>query len=250
MTFSHDVIHHIGGECDSNKNTTQRILMLFESRQIRASGATNGAYGRVQKGILERYLHDDTIFVSAVPAESRIPRFLLNDLVRYWRTMCVDFACKEWEQGSEKWALRNVKLRMSRKLLFVSGLFVLFSCFKNKELTSCPAADRGQYILRMQQHLMPFLALNPVERLVWGLCAINSEDIAIRLLDLYDQFLDWINDPDNRKHLCGLSPAKAYEDRDFLRLRDLSHEFQAGLTEAFFQRESALREFTIKFGVF
>jgi hypothetical protein len=25
------------------------------------------------------------------------PRFLLNDIVRYWRTICVDFAGKEWE---------------------------------------------------------------------------------------------------------------------------------------------------------
>jgi predicted nucleotidyltransferase len=31
ITFSHDVVHHIGGEDDTNRNITQRILLLLES---------------------------------------------------------------------------------------------------------------------------------------------------------------------------------------------------------------------------
>jgi hypothetical protein len=34
MAFSHDIVHQIGGQNDSNKNTTQRILLLLESRPI------------------------------------------------------------------------------------------------------------------------------------------------------------------------------------------------------------------------
>jgi len=30
MAFSHDIIHQIGGQNDTNKNTTQRILLLLE----------------------------------------------------------------------------------------------------------------------------------------------------------------------------------------------------------------------------
>jgi predicted nucleotidyltransferase len=31
LTFSHNLIHQIGGEADTNRNTTQRILLLLES---------------------------------------------------------------------------------------------------------------------------------------------------------------------------------------------------------------------------
>jgi predicted nucleotidyltransferase len=34
MAFSHDIIHQIGGQNDTNKNTTQRILLLLESCAI------------------------------------------------------------------------------------------------------------------------------------------------------------------------------------------------------------------------
>ena len=34
MAFSHDIIHQIGGQNDTNKNTTQRILLLLESTTI------------------------------------------------------------------------------------------------------------------------------------------------------------------------------------------------------------------------
>jgi len=53
-TFSHGLIHLIGGEDDTNQNTTQRILLLLESRGINC-GETD-AYGRVLTGVLNRYL--------------------------------------------------------------------------------------------------------------------------------------------------------------------------------------------------
>jgi predicted nucleotidyltransferase len=34
MAFSHDIIHQIGGQHDTNRNTTQRILLLLESGAI------------------------------------------------------------------------------------------------------------------------------------------------------------------------------------------------------------------------
>src|SRR5215469_12377317 len=44
LAFSHDIIHQIGGQNDTNRNTTQRILLLLESRAI---GKNTQAYERV-----------------------------------------------------------------------------------------------------------------------------------------------------------------------------------------------------------
>jgi predicted nucleotidyltransferase len=53
MAFSHDIIHQIGGQNDTNKNTTQRILLLLESCAI---GKRTDAYERVILGVINRYL--------------------------------------------------------------------------------------------------------------------------------------------------------------------------------------------------
>ena len=40
MAFSHDIIHQIGGQNDTNKNTTQRILLLLESAAMGKNNQT------------------------------------------------------------------------------------------------------------------------------------------------------------------------------------------------------------------
>jgi hypothetical protein len=201
MAFSHDIIHYIGGQADTNWNTTQRILLLLEATPIRAEKQheSTGAYDRVTRAILYRYLHDDTNFAAAGPAESRIPRFLLNDIVRYWRTMCVDFAYKEWEQAGKKWALRNLKLRMSRKLLFVSALFTVFSCYRNSAIAFSPA-DAESYIAALQDHLQHFGKSTPLNTVAWALLQLHLADQCSRLFDCYEEFLRRLDDPATRMH--------------------------------------------------
>src|ERR1039457_4060013 len=50
MAFSHDIIHQIGGQYDTNKNTTQRILLLLESAPI---GERTEAYVRVMRAVID-----------------------------------------------------------------------------------------------------------------------------------------------------------------------------------------------------
>jgi len=84
MAFSHEIVHHIGGQVDSNRNTTQRVLMLLEAVALRkTTDELGGPYARITRQILNRYLMSDSNFHSRTEGESRIPRFLLNDIVRY-----------------------------------------------------------------------------------------------------------------------------------------------------------------------
>jgi Nucleotidyltransferase domain len=98
MTFSHDLVHRIGGDADSNRNMTQRILLLLESANLADNGS--GAHDRVKAGILNRYLEEqEPNYLTRDSKQYRVPRFLLNDIVRFWRTMAVDFASKQRDRG-------------------------------------------------------------------------------------------------------------------------------------------------------
>lgn len=252
LTFSHELIHKIGGQDDSNKNTTQRILMLLESIPLRSLGSDNevGAYERVVRAIIRRYVADDTNFYASDKPGRGVPRFLLNDIVRFWRTMCVDFAWKHWEQSGRKWALRNIKLRMSRKLIFTSGLLIAFSCFDNPHIGVPDESDYTAPDHPLLGHLMSFVSKPPIEVISETFCRLGVTDSAVELFDIYDDFLSRLDQEEVRRKLENLSARDAYKDRTFLELRSLSHRFQEVLTEAFFDRPTPLRVFNRHYGVF
>jgi len=249
ITFSHDIVHHIGGQADTNRNTTQRILLLLEAVPLRDAGDDVGAFDRTVRQVLNRYLVRDSNFHSAADQRSRIPRFLLNDIVRYWRTMCVDFAYKDWEQGGKKWALRNIKLRTSRKFLFVSGLLAVFSCHNNDSLRP-KGADRESHLVTLQAHLSQFVRSTPLNIISWTLGCLGLSEPCRKLLDHYEAFLRQLNDPETRERLAKLADTAAYDDPRFLECREISHRMQASLKELFFRSDSPFWEFVTEYGVF
>ena len=240
LVFSHDLVLSVGGESDTNQNTTRRILLLLESIAL---DEPNGAYRRTLRSVLRRYLLDDVRIASGAENSPRIPRFLLNDIVRFWRTLCVDFGTKHWQQSGKKWALRNIKLRTSRKLLFVSGLLMAFSCDR---IEGGPSAGVEEILARLTE----YAELPPLEIIAHELTDLGLEKQAVDLFTLYDTFLAYLNDKGKRQALESVQPQQAYKDAVFSEFRDLSHELQEVLTNIFFDSQSPLRHLTLKYGVF
>ena len=246
MAFSHEIIHNIGGEHDTNRNTTQRILLLLESTTV---GPRSEAYERVIRGVVDRYLGEETEISDQHDSHHNVPRFLLNDIVRFWRTMAVDFASKQRERGGQGWGVRNAKLRMSRKLIFVSGLLMCFNCAL---LHASVPEDRvsRRAVSPFLKHLVSMSKNTPLETLANALLSYQtSDETARQIFTAYDQFLGMLDDASTRKELEGLNAEDAHTSTTFTTVRKISHDFQNGLTKLFFETQE-LEPLMLKYGVF
>jgi predicted nucleotidyltransferase len=248
MSFSHDIIHQIGGQNDTNKNTTQRILLLLESSPI---GKRAAAYERVIKGVIDRYLDEDNNhLLTSDYKKFRVPRFLLNDIVRFWRTMAVDFASKQRDRAGEGWGLRNAKLRMSRKLIFASGMLVCFGANLDPDLQGEISTDKNDIKLKLLQYIRNRVQLTPLQILAESVERYGIPGpIAKELFDSYSEFLKILNNEDDRKALEKLRSERSRTDKTFERVRKVSEAFERALDHIFFENEQ-IRPLTRKYGVF
>jgi predicted nucleotidyltransferase len=247
MAFSHDIIHQIGGQNDTNRNTTQRILLLLESAPI---GRSNQAHERIIRGVVSRYLEEDTHLLTADSRQYRIPRFLLNDIVRFWRTMAVDFASKQRDRAGEGWGLRNAKLRMSRKLIFVSGLLVCFGCNLDMSLQKKISTREGDVKLNLVNHIREQVRLTPLEILADAVERYRiSNTVAQELFSAYAEFLRVLDDKKSREALENLRASDSRTDPTFRHVTDISKAFEHALDHIFFEN-SQLAPLTRKYGVF
>jgi hypothetical protein len=138
-----------------------------------------------------------------------VPRFLLNDLSRYWRTVTVDFVHKQRADAGGKWALRNAKLRMSRKLIFATGLLVCFQCHLD------PAAGQARRDLKgpegsteLIRYLEKQFSMPPLEILARYFRHQGKSETARLLFDSYDAFLSLLDNHAKRAVLQNLDPSQ------------------------------------------
>lgn len=245
MAFSHELIHQIGGQHDANRNMTQRILLLLESQPI----GRGDAYERVVTGVISRYLEEDNHLLTQDGKNYRVPRFLLNDIVRFWRTMAVDFASKQRDRAGEGWGIRNAKLRMSRKLIFASGLLVCFGCQLDQELRSRISTSEDDIRLNLVNHIKESVRLTPLEILARAVRSYGvPQEIGDKLFSAYADFLDLLNSP-ARESLAQLRAEASRSDATFARVREISERFEHALSYIFFDHP-IFSDLTRKYGVF
>lgn len=152
------IISSTGDEYDDIENLfTTRMLLLLESQAIWNEDLRINAI----KTVLSNYFKD-----GKGKADFR-PLFLLNDILRYWRTLCLNY--ERDRVKSSKWWKTNLNLKFSRKLTIFSTVLLIVT----------QEAQTADDFIRISD-------LVPLQRLALALDKLGD----LALLDLFSQFLD------------------------------------------------------------
>lgn len=170
----HELIRTLGTPEDDALNTfTARLLLLLESQPLLGEGVYDHLISEVVAAYWGDYEDHKNSFV---------PAFLTNDILRLWRTFCVNYEARTERTPEEKKLKRKVKnytLKYSRLLTCYSAIIMLLALF-NRNGTVSPS-DAIQMV-----------RMSPTQRLEWLLAQDDTKDahpLLNLLLDQYNAFL-------------------------------------------------------------
>ena len=168
-------------EDDALNTFTARLILLLESKPL--IGAT--IYPDIIREVIEPYWKDFPDH-----ATDFVPGFLANDILRLWRTFCVNYEANtssEPTAENAKRKLKNYKLKHSRLLTCYSSLIYLLAVHSSQDTVSLDD------VIRMTKQ-------TPTERLEWLLeqkSLTDAHRCIQSFLDQYDAFLQTTNFPEN-----------------------------------------------------
>jgi len=166
--------------------------------------------------------------------------------------MGVDFANKQRDRGGEGWGIRNAKLRMSRKLLFASGLLVCFSCNLDEKLQKDIAISTEENAIKLNlvNHIREYVKQTPLEIVAKSLNQYGvQEEIQEQFFSSYAAFLELLDDTESRDALKALRAKDSRSDPVFKKVKEIGLTFEHALDHIFFENET-VRPLTRKYGVF
>lgn len=161
-----ELLRTVGSPKDDSENFfTARMLALLESRCV----FNEELYAAAIDQIIDKYFRDSR------GRPEFIPLFLLNDVLRYWRTLCLNYELIR--DSSAPWRKKNINLKFSR-MLTVFGTVL--------PLISGTISERG--------HVRELISLTPHERFARGLDSLMDSSLINeyeRFLDDYEKFIKW-----------------------------------------------------------
>ena len=159
------MLEALGAPQDDSENLfTARMLLLLEARCV----CNQPLYDEIVDKILQHYFRD-----SRGKSTFR-PLFLLNDLLRYWRTLCLNYELIR-DNPDKPWRKKNINLKFSRMLTVFGTVLPLIT----KQIHDIYSARE-------------FLKYSPHRRFAEGLDFLEDGEVNEKygtFLDDYEQFL-------------------------------------------------------------
>ena len=147
----------------------KRIQLILEGQPVYADSACQ----RLLQQMLTRYAGGPLPHPTVGSDDSKQWSYLLNDLIRYFRSLCVR---TQWLRDPAEWTVLNTKLRHSR-LLSYAGLLLLLG----------EASSRTGNKL---EWLASRMRMTPMERIAWVFGEHGSQRQFANIAHYYDTFLE------------------------------------------------------------
>ena len=161
------MLNALGAPQDDSENLfTTRMLLLLESRCV----FNECIYNECIDKVLGHYFRDNR------GKASFRPLFLLNDVLRYWRTLCLNYELVRDDQNTP-WRKKNINLKFSRILTVFGTVLPLIAKPESKV--------KG--VKELTKH-------SPHKRLSIGLNKLSDPSLAPEyesFLNDYESFLRW-----------------------------------------------------------
>jgi hypothetical protein len=213
-----DLVEYLGKPDEDKLNVfTARMLLVLESQCLMGLSA----YGRAVDRVLDRYWAEDT------EEHDFKPFFLINDIVRYWKTLCLAYEGWRKDLGGglkPEDRIDLLKLKFNRLWLCFSGLAFLL------------LGDGPKFFPRV--HGRRLVELKPVQRMVEVAESVPAIEARVaEALDHYGWWLDKAGAPkdelhtwiaDDSHYMAATECATAFGDSMAALINDLGD--RAGLT--------------------
>lgn len=194
----------LGSNEDDFRNTlTGRMLMLLESKPL----IGNATYSKTIDQVIDKYFRD-----YAGHEGDFVPSFLFNDIIRMWRTFCVNYEFYRRE-GDSRNKIKNLKLKFSRMLTCYSGIVYLMALY----------ARDGRV---QPDDVRAMIAISPTERLQ-AIAAVDfgiTGDVAVPLQQAVETALAGYSEFLELTHKGSKKAVKAYNS-DEAAWREKSYAF-------------------------